>query len=99
MVSMAMTVTTKDTTALSDAELAEMADLFAAEIEAPAELADWRRVQALLGIDEESVRGLGIAPPLPDTAEEPVVLTVYEAMEGSIDADRVAEIAGPEESE
>ena len=78
------------------ADLAGLAAVMEAEITAPAGLADWRRVQALLGVSEETVRGTGIAPPYADDPEAPPVIESYETMAGPIDAPRADEIAGPE---
>ena len=78
-----------------ETEMQGIGNVLAQEIEAPEGLADWRKMQALLGIAEESVRGLGIAPPYTGTPEPPPAIESYEAMDGPIDAERADEIAGP----
>jgi hypothetical protein len=46
----------------ADANLAGLGELIAREIEEPAGLADWRVAQALLGITDAGIRGIGLAP-------------------------------------
>ena len=83
--------------ALDAAGLSGVAEIIRAEITDPDGLADWRQIQARLGIATEAVTGLGITPPYDGDPEDPDPIASYDTGTGPIDADRAEEIDGPAE--
>ena len=77
----------------ADAELAGLAEAVDAEITKPEGLADWRVAQALLGVSDADVAGLGITAP--DAPQSPVDFVSYTALEGEVDVTRADEVDGP----
>jgi hypothetical protein len=74
---------------------AEMAGVIRAAIEQPAGLADWRVVQARLGITEAEIRALGIAPPYIGAPEDPGVHESYQLLGGLVDGTAAGAVDGP----
>lgn len=74
--------------------LAGLARIIRAEIERPDGLAGWRIEQARLGLPEEEVRGLGIAPAYPGDPEEPPPFAGYQLFEAMVDANNVGAADG-----
>lgn len=79
------------------AGLAELARVIRAAIEQPAGLADWRVVQARLGLPEAEVRALGIAPPYSGAPEEAGALGSYQLLSGVVDAAAADAVVGPQD--
>jgi hypothetical protein len=77
------------------AGLAEMAGILRAAIEQPSGLADWRVVQARLGITEAEARALGIAPPWSGSPEDPTSFESYQLLGGLVDAESAETVDGP----
>lgn len=77
------------------ASLVEMARILRAAIEQPAGLADWRVVQARLGVSEAEVRALGIAPPWDGVPEDPPAFEGYQLLGGLVDEVAAEAVDGP----
>lgn len=77
------------------AGLVELARILRAAIEQPAGLADWRVVQARLGLPDSEVRALGIAPPYAGDPEDPPALAGYHLFAGLVDAAGAEIVDGP----
>jgi hypothetical protein len=77
----------------ADADLAGLAEAVDTEITKPEGLADWRVAQALLGVSDADIAGLGITAP--DAPQSPVDLVSYTALEGEVDVTRADEVDGP----
>jgi hypothetical protein len=78
------------------AGLTDLSRILRAAIEQPAGLADWRVVQARLGLPETEVRALGIAPPYPADPEDPPTLESYQLLAGLVDPDAAEIVDGPQ---